>query len=29
MKIIVSGSDLSSAVLKVSKAISVRTTNPV
>lgn len=29
MKIIVSGSELSSAVLKVSKAISVRTTNPV
>ena len=29
MKIIVDGSELSSAVMKVSKAISVRTTNPV
>lgn len=29
MKIIVSGSELSSAVMKVSKAISVKTTNPV
>ncbi|MCQ2388058.1 MAG: DNA polymerase III subunit beta, partial [Clostridia bacterium] len=29
MKVIVNGTDLSSAVMKVSKAISVRTTNPV
>ena len=29
MKIIVNGTDLSNAVMKVSKAISVKTTNPV
>ena len=29
MKIIVNGTELSSAVMKVSKAISVKTTNPV
>ena len=29
MKIIVNGNDLSQAVMKVSKAISVKTTNPV
>ena len=29
MKIIVNGTDLSNAVMKVSKAISLKTTNPV
>ena len=29
MKVIVNGTDLSNAVMKVSKAISVRTTNPI
>lgn len=29
MKVLVNGSDLASAVMKVSKAISVKTTNPV
>lgn len=29
MKMIVNGNDLSNAVMKVSKAISVKTTNPI
>ena len=29
MKVLVNGNDLSNAVMKVSKAISVKTTNPI